>query len=64
MLVLSRHEGESIRIGDDIVIRIVCITPTTVRIGLEAPRSVNIARSELPVTNRAFRNQDTGEDER
>ena len=64
MLVLSRHEGESIRIGDDIVVRILHLSPTTVRVGIEAPRTVNVARSELPVTNRAFATPDDGEDMR
>ena len=47
MLVLSRKPGERIRIGDDIEIIIMRIGPNAVRVGVEAPRSVNIARSEL-----------------
>lgn len=47
MLVLSRQIGESIRIGDDIVITIVRISPTTVRMGIAAPGNMNIVRSEL-----------------
>ena len=46
MLVLSRKAGESIRIGDDITIHIVK-TGDRVRIGIEAPRSVNVVRTEL-----------------
>lgn len=47
MLVLSRKPGEKILIGDDVTITIVRIGPNTVRIGIEAPRSMNIVREEL-----------------
>ena len=47
MLVLSRKKGESIMIGDDIAIIILEITPTVVRIGIQAPPDVRILRSEL-----------------
>jgi carbon storage regulator len=47
MLVLSRKAGERILIGEDIVINIVRIGPNTVKIGIEAPKSVNIIREEL-----------------
>lgn len=50
MLVLSRKPGEKILIGDDIQITIVRIGPNTVRIGIEAPRNMNIVREELTVT--------------
>jgi carbon storage regulator len=46
MLVLSRKAGQSIRIGDDITVHIVK-TGDKVRIGIEAPRSVNVVRTEL-----------------
>ena len=47
MLVLSRKHGERIQIGDDIVVQVVKIRPHVVRIGIEAPQELNIARSEL-----------------
>jgi carbon storage regulator len=46
MLVLSRKAGQSIRIGDDITVHIVK-TGDKVRIGIEAPRSINVVRTEL-----------------
>ncbi|MEI8018014.1 MAG: carbon storage regulator [Schlesneria sp.] len=46
MLVLSRKPGEKILVGD-ITITVVRIGPNTVRIGIEAPRSMNIVRAEL-----------------
>ena len=47
MLVLSRKPGERIMIGDEIVITIVRIGPNAVRVGIEAPRDMNIVREEL-----------------
>lgn len=46
-LVLSRKPGEKILIGDNVAVTIVRIGPNTVRIGIEAPKSMNIVRSEL-----------------
>ena len=47
MLVLSRKPGERILIGADISITIVRIGPNTIRLGIEAPRDMNIVREEL-----------------
>jgi carbon storage regulator len=47
MLVLSRKSGERILIGDDVAITVVRIGPSSVRIGIEAPKSMNIVREEL-----------------
>mgnify|MGYP002074903144 CR=1 FL=1 len=47
MLVLSRKSGERILIGYEIAVTIVRIGPNTVRLGIEAPRDMNIVREEL-----------------
>jgi carbon storage regulator len=47
MLVLSRKTSERILIGDEIAITIVRIGPNSVRIGIEAPKTMNIVREEL-----------------
>ena len=47
MLVLSRKPGERILIGEDVAITIVRIGPNNVRLGIEAPREMNIVREEL-----------------
>ncbi|MGW8179132.1 MAG: carbon storage regulator [bacterium] len=47
MLVLTRKVGESIQIGDDVVITITRNRGGTVSIGITAPQSVRIMRSEL-----------------
>ena len=47
MLVLSRRLDESIKIGDDVVITVVSLEGNVVRLGITAPRSIPIMRSEL-----------------
>ena len=49
MLTLTRREGESIAIGDDIEITIVDVGRGKVRIGISAPRHLAILRSEVLV---------------
>lgn len=47
MLVLTRKPGESIMIGDEIELKIISIEGDQVKIGLDAPRSVKVYRSEI-----------------
>jgi carbon storage regulator len=47
MLVLSRKNGESIRLGDDIEVTICQVSGHRVRLAISAPRHVSIRRSEL-----------------
>lgn len=49
MLVLSRRKSEVIKIGDDIRIMIIKIGPNSVRVGIDAPRSMNVVREELVI---------------
>ncbi|HUS39118.1 MAG: carbon storage regulator [Pirellulales bacterium] len=58
MLVLSRKAGESIKIGDDIIVVVNRIAGSRVTIALEAPRSMRIVRGEL----RPFDDIDAGVD--
>lgn len=46
MLVLSRKRGESIEIGDNVKVSIIEIRGGTVRIGIEAPREVQVSRPD------------------
>jgi len=50
MLVLSRKLGESIQIADDITVTISRVSGGRVRLSIEAPRSVKIARTEIVST--------------
>jgi carbon storage regulator CsrA len=61
MLVLTRREGESIRIGKDIVVHLNEISHFNgwprARIGIEAPDDVLILRSELEERNGTARTE-------
>lgn len=47
MLVLTRKKGESIQIGNDIEITITQIKGDQVKIGIKAPKNVEIHRKEV-----------------
>mgnify|MGYP003553410132 CR=1 FL=1 len=47
MLVLSRKLNEGIRIGPNVVLKVIEIKGGRVKLGFEAPRHVKIARDEL-----------------
>lgn len=47
MLVLTRKLGESIRIGDDIIIKVVELDSRHAKIGIEAPRHIPVNREEI-----------------
>jgi len=47
MLVLSRHEGQRITLGDSIVVTVVKLSGDRVRVGIEAPSEVLVLRGEL-----------------
>jgi carbon storage regulator len=47
MLVLSRKINQSIMIGDDVRIVVVAVDRDQVKLGIEAPRTVPVHRSEV-----------------
>ena len=47
MLVLSRQRDETIMIGDDVQITVVDIRGDKVRLGITAPRSIQVHRKEV-----------------
>lgn len=49
MLVLTRKKNESIQIGKDIEIKVIGIEGDQVKIGIQAPNSVEIFRKEIYV---------------
>jgi len=49
MLVLSRKVGEKILIGNDIALVVVEVKKGRIKLGIDAPPSVSIQRSELNV---------------
>ena len=47
MLVLSRRAGESVVIGHDVTITVLEVRGDLVRVGIDAPRSVQVHREEV-----------------
>ncbi len=47
MLILGRKDGEEINIGNDITIKVISISQGQVKLGLIAPKDVQILRSEI-----------------
>jgi len=47
MLIITRKKGESLMIGDDIEIIVSKIDDGSVKIGIKAPRDIQILRKEL-----------------
>ena len=47
MLVLTRRCGESIRIGDEITVRVIEIHRGQVRVAIDAPRRIPVHREEI-----------------
>lgn len=47
MLVIQRRPEEQIRIGDDIVIRVLGISGNNVKLGINAPRAIPVHREEV-----------------
>ena len=49
MLVLTRKQGEQIRIGAEVVITVVRTKGKAVRLGIQAPAHVPVLRGEIAV---------------
>ncbi|MBP1173375.1 carbon storage regulator CsrA [Paenibacillus jamilae] len=47
MLVLTRKKGESIVIQNDIVVTVLSVDGDTVKIGISAPKDIDIYRKEV-----------------
>jgi carbon storage regulator len=47
MLILARKKGEAIQIGNEIEITIISIQGDQVKIGIEAPKTVEVYRKEI-----------------
>ena len=52
MLVFRRQQGESFRVGENVEVRILHLGRSQVKIGVIAPREIEIYRTELSNLNR------------
>jgi carbon storage regulator len=62
MLVLTRRPGESVMVGEDVVITVLEVRGEVIRLGIKAPRSIQVHREEvfreLQAANRAAASPD------
>ena len=47
MLILSRHLGESVKIGDEVTVTVLGVKAGQVRLGFTAPPNVAVHREEV-----------------
>lgn len=47
MLILTRRQGESLMVGDDVKVTVLQVRGNQVRIGIEAPKSMPVHREEI-----------------
>jgi carbon storage regulator len=47
VLVLTRRPGESVMVSDDVVVTVLDVRGEVVRLGIKAPRSVQVHREEV-----------------
>ena len=47
MLILNRRMGESIHLGDSVIVTVLGVARGQVKIGIEAPRELSVHRDEI-----------------
>ena len=47
MLIITRRPGEKIMLGDDVVIEVMEVSGSSVRVGIQAPKSIPVYREEI-----------------
>ncbi|WP_269476185.1 carbon storage regulator CsrA [Pseudomonas parafulva] len=46
-MILSRHPGQTLMVGDNIQVTIIEVKGNQVRIGIQAPKEVDVHRQEI-----------------
>ena len=57
MLILTRKDGQSLKINDDITVTVLGVSGNQVRIGVNAPKDVSVHREEVYERIQAEKNQ-------
>jgi carbon storage regulator len=47
MLILTRKDGETLMVGDDIQVQVLGVKGNQVRLGVNAPKDVTVHREEI-----------------
>ncbi len=47
MLIITRRAGQKVMLGDDVTVHVMEIVGNSVRIGVEAPKSLPVYREEI-----------------
>jgi carbon storage regulator len=50
MLVIRRRPGECLIVGDNVEIEVLDSSPSQVKLGIRAPKSVVVVRKEIQIT--------------
>ena len=61
MLILTRRVGESVMIGDDVIITVLGVKGNQARVGIAAPKSVPVHREEVFERIQAIKNREGAE---
>jgi carbon storage regulator len=47
MLILTRRIGETLKVGNEITVTVMAIKGNQVRIGIQAPKDIDVYREEI-----------------